>query len=146
VHKPDWSIEISGDMIKILPPPLKGSKGSAERKKTGRSDSDKAPTASPSSDSANSFHVKASGKNVPKTPPSASKKTGQSGAVPPPKQKVSPKVQVAAAVPKEPDSKASRSPKSQVPPPKKKNQGPTKLSLAKDASELSAEDAYDYEL
>jgi hypothetical protein len=150
VHAPDSSIQISGDMIKILPPPLKASKKSAESKKASSSktsDNDKAK-ASSSSDPANSnsFSVKASAKSVPKPPLGASKKPEQPAIVSPPKQKVSPKVHVAAAIPKDADSEISDSQKFHVPPPKKKNHGPAKANLAAEAPQLSAEDAYDYEL
>ena len=153
VHAPDSSIQISGDMIKILPPPPKASKKSAESKKASSSktsDNDKVPKASSSSDPANSasssFSVKASTKSVPKQPLGASKQPGQPAVVSPPKQKVSPKVQVAAAIPKDANSEISDSHKFHVPPPKKKNHGPAKANLAVEAPQLSAEDAYDYEL
>ena len=45
----------------------------------------------------------------------------------------------------ETDSKTSNSDKHRLAPPKKKNHGPAKAHLAADA-QLTAEDAYDYEL
>ena len=150
VHKPNWSIQISGDMIRILPP--RKSKGSSESKKPSSSktsDHDKPPsvtsTTEPASSTTDFFTVTAPQKKGLKQPPSESKKTGPSTTVPPPRQKVSPKVQVATAVPKESDSKAHVQ-KSHLPPPKNKNKGPAKVKVPSDASEQSAEDAYDYEL
>ena len=129
-------------MIKILPAPLKGSKKASSSKTT---ENDKAASNDPTNTATDSFTVKASAKSIPKPPMSASKKPGQPASVPPPKQKVSPKVQVAAAVSEETDSKTSNSDKFRLAPPKKKNHGPAKAHLAADA-QLSAEDAYDYEM
>ena len=129
-------------MIKILPAPLKGSKKASNSK---TAENDKAASSDPTNTATDSFTVKASAKSIPKPPMSASKKPGQPASVPPPKQKASPKVQVAAAVSEETDSKTSNSDKFRLAPPKKKNHGPAKAHLAADA-QLSAEDAYDYEM
>jgi hypothetical protein len=102
-------------------------------------------TTEPASSTTDFFTVTAPQKKGLKQPSSESKKTGPSTTVPPPRQKVSPKVQVATAVPKESDSKAHVQ-KSHLPPPKNKNKGPAKVKVPSDASEQSAEDAYDYEL
>ncbi len=133
-------------MIKILPAPPKGSKKASNSK---TAENDKAASSDPINTATESFTVKASAKSIPKPPMSASKKPGQPASVPPPKQKVStrgtPTVQVAAAVPEETDSKTSNSDKYRLAPPKKKNHGPAKAHLAADA-QLTAEDAYDYEM
>ncbi len=149
-------------MIKIFPP-RKGGKGSAptESKRAGSSkasdlnsqtttDSGSAKSEStspePAASDPNSFFVKAPQKTAPKPLKTQSKETVASASVPPPKQKASPKVQVAAAIPKDDAAGAGNNQKSRVSPPKKKNDGHVKPNVATAVPELSAEDAYDYEL
>jgi hypothetical protein len=160
IHKPNWSIQISGDMIKISPP-RKGGKSPAptESKKTGSSKASdgesqftvsgtakgNAGSAESAASDSNSFSVKAPQKNTPK-PPTRQSKDKVASAVPPPKKKSSPKVQVAEATPNEDASKAGETQKSHIAPPKKKNVGQAKANVAAAVPELSAEDAYDYEL
>jgi hypothetical protein len=155
-------------MIKIFPP-LKDGKSSAESKKASgskASDDDskftvsgskngRAASAPPSSEPAaadpNAFSVKAPQKKAPQPPSSKPKETKPketepSASVAPPKKKGSPKVQLAAAVPAEDDSKGGAPHKSHVVPPKKKSGGQAKVNVAAVLPELSAEDAYDYEL
>jgi hypothetical protein len=152
-------------MIKILPPRKGSGKSSVESKKASSKTPDqdpqftvsgnknaKASSAAPASEPAaaapNSFSVKAPKapqKNAPRPSTSESKTTQSSSTVSPPKQKVSAKVKVTAAIQEDVVAEPSSAQKSSVPPPKKKSQGKAKAKVVA-APELSVEDAYDYEL